>query len=355
MIARLVFVTAACADVGFESSQRQPGPHTNFEKLENVPKHAWTPALDVKKVHMVWMNHLDMGYTNTIASVVNIYFHEYFQRAVDTAEAVNRPGQAEMFKYTSHAFLIDLFLNCPTRLGLHCDEPDADDDVAYEGPSPNFHSHCVICPNTTEISMVKEAIQSGVITWHAFPANCEPELADASLFESGLMSVHALDDMFSVKRKTVISQRDVPGVSRSVIPLMRKHNVLAFSEGVNGQIQPPSLPPIFNWTDPLSGESIIVLLHPRGYGFGTNGHNKDKSNNSVAQASELHVESHVNAMSHVLWAAEMMSDPLIRAHYDADDLGLGGTDMCPNMSDVVTVEGFDESLVYLVCSEWQSA
>jgi hypothetical protein len=34
--------------------------------------------------------------------------------------------------------------------------------------------------------MVKQAtIQDGVITWHAFPMNIEPELADASLFESG--------------------------------------------------------------------------------------------------------------------------------------------------------------------------
>jgi hypothetical protein len=43
----------------------------------------------------------------------------------------------------------------------------------------------VICPNATEIAMVKQAIQDGVITWHAFPMNIEPELADASLFESG--------------------------------------------------------------------------------------------------------------------------------------------------------------------------
>ena len=34
----------------------------------------------------------------------------------------------------------------------------------------------------------------------------------------------------------------------------------------SAQIQPPQAPPIFNWTDEASGESIVMLLHPRGYG-----------------------------------------------------------------------------------------
>jgi hypothetical protein len=121
----------------------------------------------MKKVHMVWMNHLDVGFTNTVrcsrvaifvpttathiapkklrftsppkncdschfshlqvASVMNIYWHEYFQRAVNTANASNIPGKPPIFKYTSHSFLLDLFFNCPATMGLHCDEPDADD------------------------------------------------------------------------------------------------------------------------------------------------------------------------------------------------------------------------------------
>ena len=32
--------------------------------------------------------------------------------------------------------------------------------------------------------------------------------------------------------------------------------------------------------------------------------------------------------------------------YDDDYLGLGSTDICPDASDVVTVDGFDEALVY---------
>lgn len=32
-------------------------------------------ATQIDKVHIVWMNHLDVGFTNNIASVMNEYFH----------------------------------------------------------------------------------------------------------------------------------------------------------------------------------------------------------------------------------------------------------------------------------------
>ena len=31
----------------------------------------------IDRVHVVWMNHLDVGYTNLAASVMNDYFHVY--------------------------------------------------------------------------------------------------------------------------------------------------------------------------------------------------------------------------------------------------------------------------------------
>ena len=84
----------------------------------------------------------------------------------------------------------------------------------------------------------------------------------------GIDAVRALDQKFGKANKTVISQRDVPGVTRGIVPLMAKKGVKAFSEGCNAQIQAPSTPgPIFNWTDTASETSVLMLLHPRGYGF----------------------------------------------------------------------------------------
>jgi hypothetical protein len=63
---------------------------------------------------------------------MNIYWHEYWKRAVDTADTVNTPGQPPVFKYTSHSFLLGFLFNCPENLGLACQSPDADDDIASE-------------------------------------------------------------------------------------------------------------------------------------------------------------------------------------------------------------------------------
>jgi hypothetical protein len=40
------------------------------------------------------------------------------------------------------------------------------------------------------VAAVEGAIRADVITWHAFPFNAEPELADAGLLLGGIDSVH---------------------------------------------------------------------------------------------------------------------------------------------------------------------
>ena len=49
--------------------------------------------------------------------------------------------------------------------------------------------------------------------------------------------MHALDARFGKANKTVISQRDVPGVTRGIVPLMHQRGVKAFSEGCNAQVR----------------------------------------------------------------------------------------------------------------------
>jgi len=46
---------------------------------------------------------------------------------------------------------------------------------------------------------------------------------------------HALDAQFGLKRRTVLSQRDVPGVPRPVIPVLKHAGLRAISVGVGAQ------------------------------------------------------------------------------------------------------------------------
>ena len=53
---------------------------------------------------------------------------------------------------------------------------------------------------------------------------------------AALKMTHALDAEFGLPPKAVLSQRDVPGLTRSMIPILKQHGVEAVSVGVNGYV-----------------------------------------------------------------------------------------------------------------------
>jgi hypothetical protein len=86
------------------------------------------------------------------------------------------------------------------------------------------------------------------------------------MLAAGVGLCHALDDRFGLPRKQTVSQRDVPGTTRSAIPTLRRAGVAAFSNGVNGASTPPFVPRAFVWHDAASNMSLPTLVHPYGYG-----------------------------------------------------------------------------------------
>ena len=111
-----------------------------------------------------------------------------------------------------------------------------------------------------------ESIAHGWLTWHAFPFNSEAELHSPDMLVAGFDRCHALDDEFRLPHKSTMSQRDVPGTTRSSIPVLLDAGVTVFSEGVNGASTPPFVPRAFSWLDPNSKRSLVTLIHPYGYG-----------------------------------------------------------------------------------------
>ena len=108
---------------------------------------------------------------------------------------------------------------------------------------------------------------------------------------------------------------------------MASQGLKAFSEGCNAQIQPPQTPgPIFNWSDSTSNTSVLMLLHPRGYGL-----SDLDDDGSDDDDDDHHDDDHVSSGSD----GPIVGAPLV---------GVG--DPCPTVHDVVTVPGFNEALVY---------
>jgi hypothetical protein len=84
------------------------------------------------------------------------------------------------------------------------------------------------------------------------------------MFAAGISVCHALDRRFGLKPKISMSQRDVPGISIGVVPIMHDMGVRFLSMGINEGSAPPVVPhnKPFVWRDAKTGKQIIVAIQP---------------------------------------------------------------------------------------------
>ena len=205
---------------------------------------AWIKVPRVEKVHVIFMNHLDVGYAKFIGDIINEYFDTYFPRAIELGIAAEswRNGRFG-FVYTTHPWLVSMYLDCP--------------------PSLEFNGIPIHCPTADAISAFEKAVIKGHITWHAGPMNMQVEFLDSVLLSAGLKIAENLNTRFNKSDSIVLSQRDVPGLTVAAIPVLAKHGVKGVSVGVNPGSAPPAVPKIFSWQ--YRGESVVGLWHAGGY------------------------------------------------------------------------------------------
>lgn len=163
----------------------------------------------------------------------------------------------------NQAYLVSLYLDCPPGMGIHC-------------------------PNDDDRARFADAVHRGDIYWHAFPHNAQVvavvlddfvtqwfpvttlsvqvEVMDSWLLEYGVALVHDLDTAFGLPLKSVMSQRDVPGLTRAAVPYLAGQGVTTLTVGVNGGSAPPGVPKNqpFWWRDGHSGTQLLAFWHPGG-------------------------------------------------------------------------------------------
>ena len=184
----------------------------------------------IKKVHLVFKTHLDVGFTALAADVVNAYFTRYIPQALAMARQLRTSGSPERFTWTTGSWLIYEYL---------------------EQASPAARAE------------MDDAIRAGEIAWHGLPFTTYTEMMDASLFRHGLSLSQRLDRRFG-RRTIAAKMTDVPGHSRAIVPLLAEAGIRFLHIGVNGASTPPEVPPVFRWRDP-GGAEITVMYH-RNYG-----------------------------------------------------------------------------------------
>jgi len=60
----------------------------------------------------------DVGYADYTVNIINKYFTQYFPRAIAVANGLRDGGYVETLIYTTHAWLVSLYLDCPPNLVL---------------------------------------------------------------------------------------------------------------------------------------------------------------------------------------------------------------------------------------------
>jgi hypothetical protein len=239
----------------------------------------------VRVVHLVQSNHVDIGFADYADGIMNRYlrggagtlgpphprnesvnFSSFLLTAAATATALRTRGDGTGLRYMTQAYVASYFFDC--------DAQGSASFPAARGQAP------VRCPNATEKATLAAAVRRGDVYWHAFPHNAQPELMDASLFRAAINFTRVLAARFGRAPPAVLSQRDVPGLSRAAIPLLADFGVVGISIGVNDGSPPPIVPSVtacytegrhtirapFVWRDRASATSILVDVHPGGYG-----------------------------------------------------------------------------------------
>ena len=210
---------------------------------------SWKRVPSVTKVHLVFMNHLDVGYdgispeTGFINNVLNKYFSIYFPRAISLASGISQWNSKLSYIYTTHPWLISLYLDCPPNMVLNGVK--------------------LSCPVKEEVDAMISAIKSGYIAMHAGAMNIQYGMMNSDTVVASVKLAQQIYQQLGMDyTPRVLSLRDVPGLTRNSITALAYAGVEAISVGVNPGTSPPAVPQLFKWEGELS---VLGMWHKGGY------------------------------------------------------------------------------------------
>eukprot|EP00658_Telonema_sp_P-2_P053814 TRINITY_DN424_c0_g7_i1.p1 TRINITY_DN424_c0_g7~~TRINITY_DN424_c0_g7_i1.p1 ORF type:complete len:974 (+),score=146.08 TRINITY_DN424_c0_g7_i1:115-3036(+) len=226
---------------------------TDCESIQWQDGSRWRQLnLEVKTVHVVYMAHLDLGYTVvTVDDLIDKYLFDFFPESLETSRRLRekkssgQPVKSAQFQWTSHPWLISAILNNQTGKTTQ--------------------------QNITDLG---EAIARGDITWHANPLNPQSEIAEPSHLASGFEIARRLGAEFNLSTELVgeimggASQKDEPGLTLGMVGMMASAGIKMLHVGVNDFSTVPAAPTSsahyhgycnpFEWRD--GNHSLMVTL-----------------------------------------------------------------------------------------------
>lgn len=114
---------------------------------------------EITTVHVINSCHLDIGFADSSAGIINRYFDHHFPLAISVGKQMRDgvPGYTDnKLNFMFQSWVVDAYLNCPPNMALHC-------------------------PSSTQQDALVAAVKAGHITYHAFPHNAELEIMDPGI------------------------------------------------------------------------------------------------------------------------------------------------------------------------------
>ena len=181
---------------------------------------------EISKVHLLFKTHLDIGFTDYAARVLEKYFDHFLPVSLKMARTSRLENREERFVWSTGAWLIYEFLE-------------------RSGPE--------------ERKLMERAIEAGDVVWHGIPFTMHSELMSSSMLHAGMHLGKLLDERFG-KKTIAAKMTDVPGHTRSIVPVLQKEGITMLHIGVNPASAVPEVPEIFTWRSP-DGSEIMVMYH----------------------------------------------------------------------------------------------
>ena len=226
-------------------------------------------ASGVHTVHLVFSHHLDVGLNEGVryvgfcagfaTKIVQEYFDVFIPRAIRVAEEL-RDDDRHRFAYTIHPWIASLYVDCvPWEISDGCPH------------NPGK----LVCPTAAQVSAFDAAVRRGDLLWADSPMNLNPSVVgEPSMFEAAMGVAAGLNERYNLtKAARVWSNVDVPGFSRSSVPLLKRAGATALSicANVGSPAQGHGAKHIefagranatmWRWHDPVSDEELLVLYH----------------------------------------------------------------------------------------------
>ncbi len=176
---------------------------------------------DIKKVHLVYKTHLDIGYTNLGSLVEKQYLEEFIPESVELALEINRENQKK-FIWTLGSYLVEKYI--------------------AEAPED-------------KVKKMEETIRKGYLRWHGISCTTYTELMDADLFNYSLNISKKLDQRYG-SNTIAAKMTDVPGHSIAIVGYLADQGIKYLHIGVNASSKVPEVPEIFLWKH--EGKELIV-------------------------------------------------------------------------------------------------